>query len=596
MPPLDAVVQPLISTATTQHMEVEARDGAPDADKARVPEAQAAWDVEIDMMLAERPEEADMLALVRDFIHNGVRLPFISEPEHRHYPNTPSVQEHFDAVANRIADYERFGAVERIDEPPDGYWHPLHAVVRQGKKVRVVLDLSRNLNDCLARPSQRYESVQTAADRSYQGCWYGKLDLSNMYLSFPVAKEHQHHFRFKLGQEFRRFTAVPFGLGPASRIMTDLMAVVAHKLARHGIRHVRYLDDLLLIAPSEEQARTALSVAADIIASFGLVLNSTKTEGPAQRMEFLGVMLDSIQGTLSLSVERVQQLRDESRRMLRASRVSRAVLQTYAGKLAFAAQVLPGAKPFSRRIFDAITALPTAGSRTRTGRFAADIRHWLNNIEHWQGQRKWRPAEPEFEITSDASPSGFAFVVTKAPQRARHLMHILHIGTWEGKDKQRQKSHRDIMAGELFAILAAAFTLSTLLKDSAVHFVTDNMPDSHAINRGRVRNPGAAVVLRALADLASFYNFAISSSHIKGEDNTLADFGSRPALHRFRPLERVRLYSDHPVRGFVYVRSSRIHLPEVQHERQTQPLRELSDQCAFSLRPQRAMTRTRVTT
>ena len=125
-----------------------------------------------------------------------------------------------------------------------------------------------------------------------------------------------------------------------------LLSVVAFRLARLGVReHQRFLDDFLVIKPERLAALAARLTAEGVFRAFGLVVNSQKTEGPAQRLAFLGVMLDSVKQTLECTPERVNELRS----LLQSARDSRSIplsqLSTLIGKLLFATQVLPGARP-----------------------------------------------------------------------------------------------------------------------------------------------------------------------------------------------------------------------------------------------------------
>ena len=49
--------------------------------------------------------------------------------------------------------------------------------------------------------------------------------------------------------------------------------------------------------------------AAQVIKDFGLVSNPDKVEGPSQRMEFLGLILDSIKQTSSVSDSRMVEVK-----------------------------------------------------------------------------------------------------------------------------------------------------------------------------------------------------------------------------------------------------------------------------------------------
>jgi hypothetical protein len=82
---------------------------------------------------------------------------------------------------------------------------PLHVIIKPGKKPRLVIDLSRNLNDHLRHERFRYASVLDTIERSFPGCWYGKLDLSNCFLSFPLHLSVLPHFIFRFEGQLYQF-------------------------------------------------------------------------------------------------------------------------------------------------------------------------------------------------------------------------------------------------------------------------------------------------------------------------------------------------------------------------------------------------------
>ena len=74
---------------------------------------------------------------------------------------------------------------------------PLHVIIKSEKKPRVVVDLSRNLNAHLEYEYFQYSCVDDAVEASYPGCWYGKLDLTNCFLSFPLRPSVRRYFCFR---------------------------------------------------------------------------------------------------------------------------------------------------------------------------------------------------------------------------------------------------------------------------------------------------------------------------------------------------------------------------------------------------------------
>ena len=87
---------------------------------------------------------------VQTAIENGARQEFAAgPPSPALYDNTYSFKQNEGVCLERLKVYGEMGAVRKLAEREGGYSfvHPLHAVVKTGKKARVCLDLSRNFND-----------------------------------------------------------------------------------------------------------------------------------------------------------------------------------------------------------------------------------------------------------------------------------------------------------------------------------------------------------------------------------------------------------------------------------------------------------------
>ena len=402
------------------------------------------WRSTLDLMAEQSGADLALLARIRSWITDGVTLDLVSAPECIHHENTFSVIQEEAAVRLRIQEYIAFGAISLlpVDHPLPFGVQPLHVIIKEGKKPRLVIDLSRNLNDDLAYEYFSYTSVQDAVNMASPHCWFSKLDLSNCFLSFPLHPSVWPHFIFRFDGQLHQFTSVPFGLASAPRICTELLSVVAFRLTAEATkRNLRFLDDFLLIDQDEPTAAAALSAAQRIINDFGLVVNPTKTEGPAQRLAFLGILLDSRAQTLSCTPERLVELRTLLATAAAARSITLPALRSLTGKLQFAAQVLPGARPFIRRLIDLCSrrtasldrqfsrpardaaatlrrrefAAQRASIRTDSG-FRADIRFWQDHLTRWDGTQRWRSAQSApFVFASDASLTGFGFYLESTP-------------------------------------------------------------------------------------------------------------------------------------------------------------------------------------
>jgi hypothetical protein len=409
----------------------------------RGPSEQRMWHNTLDLMALQPGADLPLLQRVRAWITDGVTLDLVSTPDCVHHENTFSVSQEQDAVRTRIHEYIAFGAIVALpaDHPLPFGVQPLHVIIKEGKKPRLVIDLSRNMNDHLAYLYFRYASIRDAVELASADCWFSKLDLSNCFLSFPLHPSVWPHFIFRFDGQLYQFTSMPFGLSSAPRICTELLSVVAFRLSLEATeRNLRFLDDFLLINQDQRSAQAALITAQRVISDFGLVVNPLKTEGPAQQLAFLGILLDSCAQTLSCTPERLSELRSLLNAALASNKIRLPALASLIGKLQFTAQVLPGARPFTRRLIDLCTrrtaaldrqqrhsqdsaatlrrrhfAAQRASVRTDRG-FRADIRFWQAHLQHWNGTQRWRSAQSApFVFASDASLSGFGFYLESTP-------------------------------------------------------------------------------------------------------------------------------------------------------------------------------------
>ena len=329
-----------------------------------------------------------------------------------------------------------------------------------------------------------------------------------------------------------------------------------------------------------------LLLAQSVISQFGLVVNPDKTEGPAQSLSFLGVQLDSVNQTVSCTPARVEELTTLLRSLLRQRVITRAHAASLIGKLSFAAQVLPGARPFMRRMLDALHGCKSRRHSTPIRidpGFRDDLRFWAQQLHLWNGRQQWRSSRAApFVFASDASLRGFGFYLESTPTLSNSTVDsesaptlsnstadstlaptlsnstvdsestpTLHAstvdstawpqhlrvgatfsGTYSPEHAHLHQSHTQIAWCELLAVVACASTYGPLLSGQSLLFYVDNSTDVHIINRQATRSKALAGLLRQLYSIALQYNLSIRAQHRPGVDNVLADFLSRPELHK----------------------------------------------------------------
>ena len=147
-----------------------------------------------------------------------------------------------------------------------------------------------------------------------------------------------------------------------------MLAVVAYRMGLDGIDAViRYLDDFLFVEGSERAGHASLAAAMHIFNEFGLVVNPDKTEGPAQRITFLGVLFDSTSQTVACTPERVAELTTLLLQSVAGPCILVSDLESLIGKLQFATERLPDFRPFTFRLQAAFNGRLATLLRGRSG-------------------------------------------------------------------------------------------------------------------------------------------------------------------------------------------------------------------------------------
>jgi hypothetical protein len=516
-----------------------------------IPAAREVWAESIDSLAKLKGVDQELLKEASNHIRTGVKVKFSSSPPpSRSYDNTRTFTNNGHICTQRLDEYMALGALRVASQPPPPggypYIQPLHAILRPGKKPRIAVDLARNFNDFVPDEPFKYSSIHDAvrlSSLSDKPAWYVKVDISSCFLSFPIDPTDVPYFRCR-GWDGRvlEFLGMVFGSKTAPRTATMLLDIVSAELMDLGIDHVRYLDDFLFVVSTREAAVECARAAAIIIAKFGLALSAEKTEGPAQSMEFLGIMIDSIRQTLYITKKRKKELKDILSSFSRRSSASVKKVQSLLGKLSFAAAVLPGARPFTRRIIDVIKGKHHRSTIVLDDPFRQDVEYWIGNISSWNGSQHWRSDfSSPCVFGSDASTEGFGYGLEEAPSHVTEKLpdrwkpgHIrAGVWSWSNGDADRQKTHRRIQWGEMFCPVTAALEYKEHLRDQHVVFVIDNESDVNVINRQSTRNPRVCDLLRSLCDVSMRYNFSFSAVHRRGEDNELMDWASRPSIHSF---------------------------------------------------------------
>ena len=231
-----------------------------------------------------------------EVLREGYAIPFRMPPP---LSPTPIILDSYSpqSVNGRALDEEiqalrRKGAVEPAPPTP-GFFSRMFVVTKASGDWRLIIDLSAlNLN--VDQTPFRMETSQTVLRAVRRNGWMVSMDLKDAYLRIPVHPASRRFLRFTAGGKTWQFRVLCFGLSTAPQVFTHVMAPVSGFLHQLGIRMLRYLDDWLILASSQEEACWARDKVLSLCQELGIVVNLEKsTLTPSQTIVYLGIRIDS---------------------------------------------------------------------------------------------------------------------------------------------------------------------------------------------------------------------------------------------------------------------------------------------------------------
>jgi hypothetical protein len=258
-----------------------------------------------------------------------------------------------------------------------------------------------------------------------------------------------------------------------------------------------------------------------------------KTEGPMTCLTFLGIQLDTIAMTASLSADRLRELQQLLAVWEGKTHATIEELQSLTGVLSWATHVVRPGRSFLRRIIDFTTMCRHIGPGPHKldHSMREDVRWWLDFAPTWNGvsllyELEWQTAD-KLRIETDACDKGFGAIFGD----------WWIAGKWDREQKSRAlnpKAKRISMPFfELLALVLAVAAWSHLWPGRRIIFVTDCLPNFHAILNMRSSHPRIAALLRKLAMLAARNGFDFKCQWIAGLTNVNADRLTRGNLQEF---------------------------------------------------------------
>jgi len=236
----------------------------------------------------------------------GIRLPELDlAPPLRGKKNGRAALKHCDLMSDMLAKLNDAGVVSW--PLPDGsgrpkFVEPLDLVPKASGKPRLVYNQQRG-NEYITKRPCYYRGIDFALRICRPGCWFTRLDLESAFWSIPIDSAYRTYFGFCWQGRWGWWNCMPFGMRCSPFFFTKVMCAVATHIRRvYGLWFAFYMDDWLIVARTESEARIATQIVMSVFAKLGFRVNLEKSViEPTQVIEWLGHIIDSRNCSVSVS-------------------------------------------------------------------------------------------------------------------------------------------------------------------------------------------------------------------------------------------------------------------------------------------------------
>ena len=402
-------------------------------------------------------------------------------------------------------------------------------------KFRMIHHLSypkgNSVNEAIAKEEKTvfYPSVDDAIEvilKSGDNVWLAKTDIKSAFRIVPVHPDHYSALGICWQGKYYFDRCLPMGCATSCKIFTGISDCLVDLFNRTSgkCECINVLDDFLFIGKNKEKTGQALADFLAMCNKIGVPIAKEKTEGPYQKITFLGIEIDAADQEVRLPNEKLVQYVPCLEKTMKRNKAKCQELQSLAGKLQFACYVVPQGRAFLRRLYDVFggweTSLKPYHHIRITREVKRDMEMWLIFFKQFNGRCMFkRESQPDKHLITDASGSiGFGLIFGSK---------------WAYGPWPIEWESLGIVFKEMFPIALVVCKWPMRLENSILKCESDNMAVVHTINSFSCKCADTMVLVRKMALTCLRFNIRIYAIHVPGVQNVLADALSRLQLERF---------------------------------------------------------------
>ena len=338
------------------------------------------------------------------------------------------------------------------------------------------------------------------------------------------------------------FVRLVFGCRSSPCIFDNLSQAVCWIVCNnYGVQTIFHLlDDFLTVdLPDPCIGERTMATLSLVFNRLHIPLAQHKCMGPTSCLEYLGIILDSMNMEARLPLDKVQRILEFINTLLSKRCCTKREPLQLLGYFNFASRViLPGRSFVSFLLSIAYSVIDLNQTVKLDCQCYEDLYMWWKFLQDWNGVSLFYETDfttnSDMKLFSDASLIGFSAIFGTQ----------WFCSAWPNQLPDISDGDLSMAFRELYPIVAAAVVWGKYWKTKRVLFMCDNQSTVQIVQKARSRCLAIMRLMRTLTWTAAMNNFHFCDKHLPGVTNLPADSLSRLSFQKFR---MVAPYADtHP--------------------------------------------------
>ena len=370
-----------------------------------------------------------------------------------------------------------------------------------------------------------------------RGCLMWKRDLSRFYLQIPLDPVQYPLVCCIWRNRLFFFTALMFGLTHSGLQGQKISSAVAWIHRGLGLKTkekipftcLNYSDDFGGCESTEKRAWESFLALSNLLSELGLIEADSKAHSPSTKMPYLGVEFDTMEMTMSVPPEKVEELRNDLSLWKRKKNVNKRSLQSILGKLFWVSRCVKYSRGFMSRLLSQLRSLSEAPDHKNVPideGCKEDINWWSRYLRHFNGTELIQSYIPLDLPLHDMLDSGAIVVCGDAQPNGG--------GAYCGEEYWSREFHVwlneptiPIHIKEFWVLIVSTGLWSSDWSGKPVYFYCDNQAVVEVLNREKPKDPEMQMLLREFLYFVCSRSFNPIIRHVSSKENSVADFLSR---------------------------------------------------------------------